>query len=204
MRKDKSTLIIRTPEALHRKLKRSAQQLGVSLNQFCVSLLTQPAIDTKSTGHALEAAPGPFILDGASLKPLVETVTASFGDLLSGIVLFGSTARGEAREDSDIDLAIILNAAAPLDRDIYERWRREIPRQQSVEPLFLRLPDAADEIRGVWFELAIDGIVLFDARFEVSRYLSHIRRFISSGGARRMSTYGIPYWVHETAGEHTT
>lgn len=39
-------------------------------------------------------------------KTLFQT---AFGERLRGIVLFGSEARGEAREDSDIDLLVLLS-----------------------------------------------------------------------------------------------
>lgn len=35
---------------------------------------------------------------------------AIYGDRLRGVYLFGSAARGDVREDSDIDIAIILDA----------------------------------------------------------------------------------------------
>ena len=69
--------------------------------------------------------------------------------------------------------------------------------ERRVEPLFLQLPESSDETRGVWFELALDGIVLLDNELKVSRFLSQTRRLITDGAVRRMSSYGVPYWVHE-------
>jgi uncharacterized protein len=41
---------------------------------------------------------------------------ALYGDRIERVVLFGSRARGDAREDSDYDIAVFLN-------DLTDRWR---------------------------------------------------------------------------------
>jgi len=41
---------------------------------------------------------------------------ALYGDRIERVVLFGSRARGDAREDSDYDVAVFLN-------DLTDRWR---------------------------------------------------------------------------------
>jgi len=43
-----------------------------------------------------------------------ERLAAVYGERLRGVYLYGSYARGEATEDSDIDVAVIL--AGPVDR----------------------------------------------------------------------------------------
>ena len=44
-----------------------------------------------------------------------EALTAIYGDRLDRVVLFGSRARGDARPDSDYDIAIFL-------KDFHDRW----------------------------------------------------------------------------------
>jgi predicted nucleotidyltransferase len=64
---------------------------------------------------------------------LVDPVLARFraaldelyGDSLERVVLFGSRARGDARRDSDYDVAVFL-------RDLTDRWR-EIDRLAAIE-----------------------------------------------------------------------
>lgn len=54
------------------------------------------------------------------LEDYVAAVRAHYGDRLHGILVFGSRARGEAREDSDVDVAVILNDS------IEDFWREKI------------------------------------------------------------------------------
>jgi uncharacterized protein len=63
----------------------------------------------------------------APLGPTIESavlrfrsaLAARFGPRLREVVLFGSRARGEAHEDSDVDLLVVVD-------DLGERERREI------------------------------------------------------------------------------
>lgn len=54
------------------------------------------------------------------LRELKEGLEAIYGPRLKGLYLFGSRARGEAEEDSDIDVAVVLedyeSAGAETDR----------------------------------------------------------------------------------------
>jgi len=43
-----------------------------------------------------------------ALKELVEELKKLYGDNLSRVILYGSKARGDATEDSDIDILVIL------------------------------------------------------------------------------------------------
>jgi uncharacterized protein len=47
------------------------------------------------------------------LKRFRATVTEIYGDRVERVVLFGSRARGDAREDSDYDVAVFLRDYAP-------------------------------------------------------------------------------------------
>ncbi|HRC86929.1 MAG TPA: hypothetical protein PK413_15075, partial [Thermoanaerobaculia bacterium] len=64
-----------------------------------------------------------------------------------------------------------------------------------VEPHFVQLPASEQLVGGVWAEAAIDGIVLFERAFEVSRRLAQVRREIARGRLRRRQVQGQPYWV---------
>lgn len=44
------------------------------------------------------------------LRPFVREVVARYGDRLHAVLLYGSRARGEEREDSDYDLSVVFSA----------------------------------------------------------------------------------------------
>lgn len=53
-------------------------------------------------------------------EELINGLCGIFGDKIRQIILYGSVARNEATEESDIDIAIILNGSLPEDtRDIF-------------------------------------------------------------------------------------
>jgi predicted nucleotidyltransferase len=52
------------------------------------------------------------------LRQIKSRLREAFGDRLHGVVLYGSEARGEAQEDSDIDILMLLEGPIRLGRDI--------------------------------------------------------------------------------------
>jgi predicted nucleotidyltransferase len=71
-------------------------------------------------------------------------------------VLFGSTARGQARPKSDVDLGILLE---PYSADLRFRVEAELGRAAGREVDTVLLDDAPPLLR---FEIARDGILLFE------------------------------------------
>ena len=55
--------------------------------------------------------------DRKIIKILTRQLARQFGPRLKSIILFGSRARGDARPDSDIDLAVILDQDDPESRE---------------------------------------------------------------------------------------
>lgn len=130
---------------------------------------------------------------------MMAAISELAGEALMGVVLFGSMARGESRLNSDMDLLIILRQSLALTRKLYARWdQRFAPDEGS--PHFVHLPPDAMAAGSLWFEAAVDGIVLHDVDEEVARFLGSIRRLMASGKLKRRSAYGHPYWVKSEEG----
>jgi len=51
-------------------------------------------------------------------RELKRRLRDAFGDRLTGVVIYGSEARGEASEDSDIDVMVLLQGPLSLWEDI--------------------------------------------------------------------------------------
>ncbi len=52
------------------------------------------------------------------LREIRDALRAAHGERLRGVVLYGSEARGEASETSDIDILVLLEGPVSLGRDL--------------------------------------------------------------------------------------
>ena len=52
------------------------------------------------------------------LQSIKQRLAEHYGDRLKGVVLFGSEARGDADEDSDVDLLVLLDGPVETWREI--------------------------------------------------------------------------------------
>jgi predicted nucleotidyltransferase len=198
MKSDRATLILRLPVALHRRLKQEARSADLSLNEYCRGLLARRG--GRSSGDA-PVSPSLSLAGGrsartVSLADLVATLLAAWEGGIEGLVLFGSLARGRQTRESDVDLLVVLNRSTTLDRDVYARCQLPKFDGREVSPLFAQIPEEGERVGGLWFEVALDGVVLYDRDLRLSRFLVHVRHLVADGRAKRMHTHGHPYWVH--------
>jgi hypothetical protein len=172
--------VLRIDPALHASLRWAARAAGASLNEYCARKLSLPTPDL--TLPAMEAVAWAATVAGSSLL---------------GVVLFGSMARSEMGEESDADLLIVVAGDLPLSRSLYRSWDENPLRWNGhpVEPHFVHLPQPGEGPSGLWAEVAMEGLVLFDRDLRVSRCLVEVRRAIASGLLIRRRSHGQPYWV---------
>ena len=170
--------MLRLDPELHKRAKKSAANTGISLNEFCVK-----AIEASVTGLGQESA-------------LIGRLKTMFGSSLLGVLLFGSVSRGTQRENSDIDLLLVLDEDVPLVRSLYTRWDKE-ELDPRLSPHFVHRPLTVDDAGSIWLETAIDGIVLFEADRSLSVLLRDLRHAVLSGDLQRKIAYGHAYWVRK-------
>ena len=173
--------VLRMSPALHAALHTAARASGLSLNAYCVG--------------QLEAA-GLGVASDRELTSLVAHARAVAGDALSAIVLHGSWVRGEATPGSDVDTILVVDSTFALNRDLYRAWDTQSTtwRGRRVDAHFVHLPQDG-EVSGLWAELAVDGIVLFQRDWELPAHLARIRRAIAAGRLVRREVHGQPYWT---------
>ncbi|HEY3356243.1 MAG TPA: nucleotidyltransferase domain-containing protein [Polyangia bacterium] len=87
----------------------------------------------------------------AVLRTYRGALADAFGERLVAVRLFGSRARGEARPDSDIDVAVVIRGLsdAELDRAIdlaYEAWWSTGRQSPMISPLVWSEERAADAL----------------------------------------------------------
>ena len=173
--------ILRMPPALHAALHDAARASGLSLNAYCVRQLTAFGVGVVSNEEA---------------TALVSRAREIVGDALSAVVLHGSWVRGEATPGSDVDALIVVDSRLALSRELYRAWDAQpiTWRGRRVDPHFVH-PGRQGQFSGIWAELAVDGIVLFERDWKLSAYLARIRRAIAAGQLVRHVVHGQPYWT---------
>jgi len=173
--------LLRLTPGLHSALRRAAREAGVSLNEYCARKLALPP----SNPPAL-----------VGVVSVVEHAVELFADDLIALIAFGSWARGEAATSSDVDVLVVVESSVPITRDLYRRWdtRPLSWDAHPVEPHFVHLRASDEGTTGLWAEVAIDGIVLFERGIAMSQRLAAIRREVLVGRLVRRTAHGQPYW----------
>lgn len=174
--------LLRIDPGLHALLKASARDLGLSLNDYCARKLTLP-VDA-----AALADDGPAV---------VRRAVGLYGSCLAGVVVFGSWARGEAADSSDVDLLVVLDRRLPLTRSLYAAWDAESATWdgRTVEVHLAHLPERGEAPSSIWAEVALDGLVVYERGRALSARLGDVRREIAAGRFVRRVAQGQPYWT---------
>jgi predicted nucleotidyltransferase len=172
--------LLRVPPGLHAALQEAARVAGLSLNEWCMRRLATPG-----SGFTLEEGAGTLVSRAADIA----------GPALIGVILYGSWIRGEATATSDVDALIVVDPRLTLSRELYRAWD-EVPvtwGTAAVDPHFAHLP--GDDPSGLWGEVALDGVVLFERGLRLSSLLVRVRRDIAAGRLIRRVAHGQPYWT---------
>lgn len=131
-----------------------------------------------------------------AISEVVAALQQGLGDNLIAIVLFGSQARGEADESSDWDLLVI---ARRLPEKAFQRhlhlkamlppdWRGRVS-------LLAKTPEEFEaHLSALFLDIALDGIVLYDANQYAAKRLTALRRLIEREGLRRERVQRETIW----------
>jgi len=174
--------VLRIDPSLHGALREAARAMGVSLNEYCARKLAAPSPESAGVDLATEA-----------VRRAAEVV----GEGLIAVAAFGSWARAELHDESDVDLLVVVEEDTELSRNLYLAWD-EAPirwRGHRAEPHFVHFPDPGRTLIGLWAEVAIDGIVFFARDLRLSRLLAGVRRDIAAGRIIRRVVHGQAYWT---------
>ena len=165
------------------------------------ALSPAPAVDVERVPHA---AYRPL------LRRFCEMLLRRYGESLKGVLLFGSVARGDWTESSDMDLLVIL--------DSLEGGRRAASREmlrleselrgtrehaeavaKGFYPTFEVYPLAADDAlhyRRLYLDALTEGIVLFDRDDFLLRLIESFKKRLKELGSKRIELPGVGhYWV---------
>jgi len=138
---------------------------------------------------------------------LLEGLLATWGERLVSLVVFGSVARGEAREDSDVDLLVV---GANLPRQRFKRQELFELAEQFVEPLIEGLRskglnldlspvildvEEARRHRPIYLDMVMDAVIVYDRGGFFEGVLKGLAERLEALGAERRRLGKLWYWV---------
>lgn len=126
----------------------------------------------------------------------VQALQRGLGDRLVAVVLFGSRARGDAREDSDWDLLVI---ARDLPADYLDRHfmlKRMLPDEiRGMVSIISKTPSEFEQaLPPLYLDIALDGRLLHDTDDYAANRIELIRRLITDAGLERERTAAGDIW----------
>lgn len=178
--------VLRVPPPLHKELVTHAREEGLSLNALCLQLISTAL-------HGPTGQP--------SWKERLETVITylqrQYDKSLVGIVAIGSRITGNATDDSDLDLLIVLDSKISIRRGLYRDWDNDSPQLADfvLDPHFAHLPGDLSHVGAVWLEAATTAEIIYDPKNRIQKVLDELKQPIESGKIRRGWSHGHPYWT---------
>lgn len=183
--------ILRTSESWHRKLSAAAAKNHLSFNRFC-QLLMEKGFEAYHQNEGQKR-----------LQFILEKIKKTFDNRVLGVVLFGSVAKGEENDESDIDLLIVLNQQVKLERSLYRLWDDDVDDQKTPElsPHFVHAPREGVRPGSLWLEVAMKNQILWQKGKSIDRVLDEVTDWIARDDVQLKSYQGQPSWVWRVGAE---
>jgi hypothetical protein len=173
-----SRILLRLTKPLHDAVRARAAQEGLSINSLLERLVSQ-GISTPLANTITES--------------IIERARREYGKHFTGLLLFGSQARGDQHDTSDTDLLLVVSAELRIERSMYRAWDQFLPDGISLH--IGHLPQSPSDAGSLWLECALDARILFDPTGAIKHTISSVRDFITSGAMVRRVSHGQGYWV---------
>ncbi|MFP3234250.1 MAG: nucleotidyltransferase domain-containing protein [Sulfolobaceae archaeon] len=141
------------------------------------------------------------------LNNMLKIMKDEFKDDLISVVVYGSVARGDNRNDSDVDLLIIMKNL-PKDSmlkrirlfetkvedklNLDEYWKMGY--YISLSPV-LKTPEEAEKFSPLYLDMVYDAVILYDRNYFFARILQKLRDRLKELGAERVRMGKKWYWV---------
>jgi len=141
-------------------------------------------------------------------RELLDDLLSKFknvcGDNLVSLVLYGSLARGDFRNDSDIDLLLIFEKL-PKEKFLRQRFFIEIEKEISFEEFYekgyyptfspiLKTTKEAKFLSPLYLDMVDDAIILFDKNSFFQNILEILKARLSELGAIKKKIGDKWYW----------
>ncbi len=140
------------------------------------------------------------------LTATLKAVQDHYRERLVALAVYGSVARGTAREDSDVDLLIVCDSL-PLGRirriEEFDKVEKRLePVLRSLQnhgistslSVVLKTPDEVRKGSPLYLDLVEDARILFDRGGFFRSYLDELKKRLARLGARRVWRGNAWYW----------
>lgn len=130
------------------------------------------------------------------LTQAIEALRQALGDGLISVILFGSRARGDARDGSDWDLLVIADGLPErrFQRHLFLKRILPVSCRGSVSLLAKTPHEFEAHVPALYLDIALDGQILYDPRGYGARRLAELRRLIGRQGLYRERTPAGDVW----------
>jgi predicted nucleotidyltransferase len=140
------------------------------------------------------------------IEKLLRLLKERFGDDLISVAVYGSVARGDYRNDSDIDLLIIArnlpfsiterikifdSIETLLEEDIMEQYSKGY--YMSFSPI-MKTPEEAKRFSPIYMDMTEDAIVIYDKDNFFSNILAKFKNKLNELGFERVWLGKKWYW----------
>jgi predicted nucleotidyltransferase len=142
----------------------------------------------------------------ALLDALLAELRTHYGHRLVACAVFGSVARGTPRQDSDIDLLLVVR---DLPRGRFNRVEEFLPVEARLEPALataepgyssialspvFKTPEEVEAGSPLFLDMIEDARLLYDPEGFLAGYLDRLRARLLQLGARRIRRGNAWYW----------
>ncbi|MBO3832761.1 MAG: nucleotidyltransferase domain-containing protein [Candidatus Brockarchaeota archaeon] len=137
---------------------------------------------------------------------LLKTLLSMFGDRLISLIVYGSVARGDARQSSDLDLLIIIEGLpeSRLDRNkIFDAIEDLLTKDledlhasgyhMTLSPI-LKTPEEARKISSLYLDMVEDAVIVYDKNRFFESILARLSKKLKELGAERVWVGKKWYW----------
>ena len=135
-------------------------------------------------------------LNNAFPAKVVDCFKEYLGKNLVSIVLFGSRARGDARQASDYDIFIIAKdlPVKPFRRLLSIRYPLKGQFEEKLSIIAKTPEEVLSTFPSFFLDLALDGIILFDRDEFFMGIQKKTKEIIAQAGLQRKKDNGDYYW----------
>jgi len=135
-------------------------------------------------------------LSSSVFKKIVSCYEEYLGDRLISIILFGSHARGDAKETSDYDLFIIADGLPlkPFQRKLFIRKLLQGQFEKRLCIIAKTREEMLNNFPSLFLDIGLDGIILFDKEDFFKHLQIKIKEIIHQAGLKRKRRNGEFSW----------